>query len=202
MVKGIAGAVALLLLLAGCATGAGKQHDPGQAALTARHSTATVRHTFAPYDSSGRLTVPVARHATGNCFTTSLAAPGGATYRCFAGNQILDPCFARPGTTTGGGTLACVADPWSKATVLTVTKTLPGGSSVQRVWAFRRADGARCVAATGTVPAVHGRNLDYHCSDGTFAALVDPHAGRVEAVFAKIGATALRRDDVRALWAA
>lgn len=199
--------VAAVVLLSGCATStpshrtaahAGSQQRA--AALTAQQSPVTARHTFDPYTKSGGLTVGVAHHATGSCWTTSLADPTPSAFRCFAGNQILDPCFAAPGTTKGG-TVACVADPWSKATVLTLTKRLPSSDyAAHRVWAFRRAGGTTCVAATGTVPAVAGRNLPYNCSDGTFAALTGARARHVHTVFATARATTLRTARVRALW--
>lgn len=202
----VAIAVVAVIALAGCATGRVTDghratHAGGAGAhLTSHRSAATARLTFAPYDSSGKLTVAVTRKATGNCWATSLADPEAAAYRCFAGNQILDPCFARPGTQRGG-TVACIADPWSTATVLTLTKPLPGTSSTaHRIWAFVRSDGAHCVAATGTVPAVAGRNLPYNCSKGTFAALNGVHDRRVQAVFATLTAKSLSAAFVRTLW--
>ncbi|MBE7187257.1 hypothetical protein [Jatrophihabitans endophyticus] len=203
----IAAAVAAIALLAGCASStphpARTAGSGDHAALTSQQAPATARHTFDPYTASGRLTVAVTRRTSGSCFSTSIADPTGSAYRCFAGNQILDPCFARPGTgkVAKGGTVACVADPWSKATVLTLTKALPGRTTPEhRVWAFLRSDGARCVAATGTVPAVAGRNLAYNCTDHTAAALNSTSAKHVRTVFAKVGATSLRSGTVRELW--
>ena len=85
--------------------------------------------------------------------------------------------------------------------MLTLTKALPGKKyDLHRVWAFLRSDGTRCVAATGTVPAVAGRNLDYNCSDHTSAALTGARSQHVRTVFAKAGATTLRSGSVRDLW--
>ena len=206
-------AVVAVVALAGCATSTatGTQHRAAhqhraehqkQAALTSTHTPATARHIFDPYTASGKLTVAVVRRTEGSCWSTSLADPTSTAFRCFAGNQILDPCFARPNTARDQrGTVACIADPWSEATVLTLTKALPTAAfTTHRVWSFVRSDGATCVAATGTVPAVAGRNLDYNCSDHTFAALNDTRARHVRAVFAKLNATTLRTDTVRALW--
>ena len=203
----VAALVAAVVLLSGCATGTQGHRATAQrgsqqraAALTAQQSPVTARHTFDPYTKSGKLTVGIARHVSGSCWTTSLADPTASAFRCFAGNQILDPCFAAPGTTKGG-TVACIADPWSKATVLTLTKRLPSSDyAAHRVWAFRRAGGTTCVAATGTVPEIAGKNLPYDCSDGTFAALTGAKAQHVRTVFAAARATTLRTATVRALW--
>lgn len=190
-------AVVAVLVLAGCASAGTRPAAAGT--RSGNRASATVRHSFDPYDSAGALTVAVAHRSSGSCWSTSLADPTRWAFRCFSGNEILDPCFARPGTTTG--TVACIADPRATATVLTLTEALPTTSyTEQRVWSFTRADGVLCVAATGTVPAVAGRNLDYNCADGTFASLDDLRARRVEAVFATIRSSRLSTTSVRDLW--
>ena len=195
----VAIAVAAVIALAGCAD-AGSHRATHAGGAGSQRPAPTARHTFDPYDTSGKLTVSVTRHATGSCWATSLADPDATAYRCFAGNEILDPCFAGSGTAKGS-TVACIADPWSKATVLTLTKALPSTSSTaHRVWAFVRSDGAHCVAATGTVPAVAGRNLPFNCSNGTAAALNGVHDRRVQAVYATATSKSLSNAFVRDLW--
>jgi len=194
------------LLLAGCASAA---HQPareraGGSASSAAHllrATTTVR-SFAPYDSSGHLVKPVARRVSGHCWETSLAAPTNGTYRCLAGNTILDPCFhAANASRAKGTTLACFTDPWSKATVLTLTQRLPRSTPLPaRPWAVVLGTGVRCVASTGTAPFVHGVGLGYACDNGTAAALRDTGSAHVHALVGRTGDHRLARTAVTTLW--
>jgi hypothetical protein len=197
------------LVVAGCATssrtGAGR---PGEPAAPTSAPTApaarTVVRTFVAFAGAGRLPVPVAEHHRGHCWAGSIAAPGPHAYRCFAGNTILDPCFAAA-TPVRPRTVACLADPWSAATVLRLTKRLPALSPSQapaRPWALVLTGGARCVAATGTVPEVGGVNLPYGCDDKSAAALLDRAGGQQQAYTAALTANAVRQVGVRVLWRA
>lgn len=192
------------LLLAACATSGSAAHGPADrtgdrsAGLTA--AAATLYRTFRPYDSNGHLTVPVAHRSGGHCWETSLAAPAGNTYRCLAANVILDPCFAAPAT-THPTTLACFTDPWSKATLLTLTRKLPAAQQLSaRPWAAVLADGTRCVAATGTAPFVHGVGLGYACADGTWAALRGVGSAHVQALVGREGGHTVHRTSVTTIW--
>ncbi len=166
--------------------------------------TRTVLHTFAAYRSDGRPAVPSTRTQDGYCWDSSLAAAGPTAFRCFSAGgdsgQILDPCFA-PATGTPT-TVLCVDDPWSRATTLHLTRALPAPVSgeAERPWAIQLADGARCVASTGTVPTVGGVNLSYHCSDRTAAALAQVGTPAWTAVDADPAATTLRHTIVTAAW--
>lgn len=214
------GALLAAALLAGCAshstgqqgqsTGhrAGAPQSPAQTApassAAATHAlAATVDRTFDPYDSSGRLTVPVAKRLSGHCWEISLAAPTPHTYRCLAGNQILDPCFvAHPGVDS----VACFTDPWSDAKVLRLTEPLPKsrlGANMQRPWALvlAAAGGSlRCVAVTGTAPFVKGVGLGYDCRNGSFAALRMSAAGKASAVVGRPNGHALHSLPVSVIW--
>lgn len=196
------GALLLAFVLTSCAS------RTTRAAVSADGEPAgTAVRTFAAYDPSGVLTVPVAGTASGSCFTGSAAAPVAGAYRCFAGNRILDPCFAAKGGVLPT-TVACVADPWSHAVVLTLTKALPADPAATnrlRPWAFVLGSGVRCVASTGTVPAVAGVNLAYRCTDGTSATIgTVAAAGRatVTASYGRPGGKALHRSTVRVVWRA
>src|SRR3954468_5233591 len=180
--------LALTAVLTGCASSAA--HRTATAG-TAAPGTATVH--FRAYAPSGDLTVPVADVVRGQCWTTSIAAPSASAYRCFQGNKILDPCFA-PAHPSSPLQVACLAAPWSRALMLQVNGKLPApsaGTAVSRPWAFQLADGVRCVASTGTVPAVAGVNLAYHCGDGADAALGAVNGTRLTAQYANPGAGAL-----------
>lgn len=174
LATGLAGA----LLLAACAS---RQHNPraGAASPTGTPTGALVVKTFAPYAATGTLEVPVADQLSGSCWTGSIAVPKAGSYRCLSGNVILDPCFA-PARQSDPPTVACVADPWSQAHILTLTGALPTAaplSARHTPWALELANAAHCVAGTGTVPLVDGVALSYRCGDGMAAGLLGTGTG-------------------------
>jgi hypothetical protein len=172
---GIAGV--LVAAVAGCGNSHANGHTPGSKSPHASSSAAdaTVVTTFTPYTSTGTLTVPVATHVSGHCWTGSIVVSAPDAYRCLVGTQIADPCFA-PRHGTAPGTVACVSAPWSSAQVVTLTQALPKiaprGRSASP-WAVLLANGARCVAATGTVQSVGNVSLNLLCPGGTGAGGLD-----------------------------
>jgi len=187
----------VIFALAGCASAA-KHH--AATAGAAAPGTTTVH--FHPYATGGHLTVGVGDVVRGQCWTTSIAAPSPNAYRCFQGNKILDPCFAAPHP-ANPLQLACLAAPWSRAVMLQVSGRLPApasGTTVSRPWALQLSNGVRCVASTGTVPAVAGVNLTYHCADGADAALGGVSGSRLAAQYAPPGANALTNMTVTTVW--
>lgn len=202
---------ALTVILAGCArSNAGSRRvssSPSGTAAATAGSPVPVRpimtaiHVFAAYGSDGALTAGVAAHRSGSCFTTSIIAASARAYRCFAGSQILDPCFAA--SSTAVRTVACYADPWSRATRLTLTAELPAATTplkITRPWALELADGQRCVVATGTTPTAHGVSFGYHCDSGT--AGLRSTSGRAWRALYRPSAGALREVKVAAVWKA
>jgi hypothetical protein len=208
--------VLLALILSGCASKHVQTNSGPPAGGAGSHSATTTQRStpskhpttiesFHAYGSDGELAVKVGDVASGSCWTTSIAAPGSSAYRCFAGNQILDPCFA-PAATAGTAPptdVACVNSPWSDALVLHLTSRLPeadstGGNS--RPWAFELDNGARCVASTGTVPAVRGVNLGYHCANGHDAGLIDPAGPTVTADYGDPAAQTIQQVTVTTIW--
>ena len=188
---------AVSAVLAGCASTAAHRKA---AAGTAAPGTTTVH--FRAYSPGDELAVPVADVVRGQCWTTSIAAPSAHAYRCFQGNKILDPCFA-PAHAASPVQVACLGAPWSRALMLQVSGKLPAPSAataVSRPWAFQLANGVRCVASTGTVPAVAGVNLAYHCADGADAALGAVSGTRLTAQYANPGAGALATTTVTTIW--
>jgi hypothetical protein len=161
-------------LLGACASGhstknaAGHQPaDVGGTSTTSASAGATVtkNRVFAPFDRSGAPAAGVAAHRSGSCFTTSITVAASDAYRCFAGNEILDPCFAGPASTHQ---LACYRDPWSRATVLRV-RTLPSPMHplhITRPWAIMLAGGMHCVVTNGTTSVLRGIPMGYACADG------------------------------------
>lgn len=169
---GIAAALLVGLLLAGCArsqngTGtAGPSASPHPTQTSAGTAVETAIKVFAPFDPDGAPVAGVAARRSGSCFTNSITVPRAGAYRCFAANQILDPCFA---ASPSAPTLSCYAAPWSRATVLRVSGKLPTTAPlhITRPWAIELSSGQRCVAMTGTTQQLHGVTLGYQCADGT-----------------------------------
>lgn len=200
----------LAFVLAGCASTSNPHAKPaGQLAGAPQQigaqSGATASTTFAAYDAKGKLTVAVSASRSGQCWTTSIAAQGHAAYRCFSGNKILDPCFVSPHPShpKSPKTVACLADPWSKAVVLHLTAPLPKGKPVagpSRPWAFELDNGLRCVTSTGTVPYVAGYSLLYQCANGAAAAIVDGQARHITVEYATAGSKTVQQRGVRAMW--
>lgn len=129
-------------------------------------ATTTATRVFAAYRPDGAPTAGVVAHRPGTCFSSSILVATARAYRCIAGNRILDPCFAGPSPTVHS--LACYADPWSRATELTLTSRLPRPAPLRitRPWALELADGHRCVATAGTIAADREGTLDYRCDSG------------------------------------
>jgi len=170
---------AALLVAAGaaaCASGPRRAAAGGSGAPVGSGSAAAAPQvrTFSPYAATGTLEVPVADQHPGSCWTGSIAVPVAGAYRCIAGNQIYDPCFA-PVSVSAVDSVACVADPWSAAHVVTLTSALPKITPApdrRPFWALELVNGARCVAVTGTVARVDGVDLGYVCGAANGAGIV------------------------------
>jgi hypothetical protein len=135
----------------------------------------------------------------GSCWTTSVAVARPLAYRCFAGGEILDPCFARARTARS---VVCFVDPWTAGTRVTVARALPADElliSTTRPWALELANGAHCVAATGVVGRVGSTVLLYRC--GRAGASGGPSAGSHPSVRFAVGSS-VTRVAVDVIWTA
>lgn len=196
-------AVAAAALVSSACTGhpAGTPTHASPSTTTGSTTTAVVR-TFTAYTAGGAVSVPVAARTTGSCWTNSIAVPDPRAYRCLAGNQIMDPCFA-PARATAPTTVACVAAPWDPATLLTVTGPLPPPATehlVSHPWALQLANGARCVASTGTAPSVDGVTLNYVCGPDADAGTGHATGLPVLVSYGAPGGAALTRVSVTTIW--
>jgi hypothetical protein len=163
---------AVTVVLAGC-TSTSRPAPSGSQPSSAFDATVVTK--FTPYSSAGALTATVAAHGSGRCWTASIVVPVAGAYRCIVGNDIADPCFAPPHPSTPV-TVACLPDPWSGARVVTLTEPLPVTRPIgnaARPWAVQLANGALCVASTGTVQVVHGVSLNLLCPGETGAGGLD-----------------------------
>jgi hypothetical protein len=184
----------------GAAPGHGTTAASGVPSSTGAGPTAV--RTFSPYAATGTIAVPVADQRSGTCWTGSIAVPRPGVYRCLVSNQIYDPCFA-PTPETSPVTVVCVADPWSAAYVVTLTKPLPAPSSpipVDYPWALELANHARCVAVTGTVPTVDGIALNYQCGSDSAAGLIPHVSGQLEVDYGSRSGGPLSEVPVTTAW--
>jgi hypothetical protein len=115
----------------------------------------------------------------GTCWTTSITVPSTAAYRCYAGNTILDPCFA---AAPSARVVTCYADPWSPGTRVALAGPLPKSAplAVTHPWALELANGKRCVAATGAANRIGNLTLLYQCRHGGATGLPVTHGGHTE----------------------
>lgn len=181
------------------ATAATRATSSASSRTTAGRATRTVR--FRAFTPGGRPTTPVRDSGSGSCFTTSITVPRGHAYRCLAGNQLLDPCFASPAQ-AHPSTVVCYSDPWSAGRRVTLRKPLPRVTPMAhpRPWAIRLANGARCVAVTGVVQSDHGVAMTYQCAGHRAAGLIHGGARRLLAAYGRPPNGALGRVAVTTAW--
>ena len=200
--------IASVLLLAGCA---GQSHTPGAGVQGGHRATVvpagvsvTVMRTFTPFSPDGAPAAGVAAHRSGSCFTTSITVARRNAYRCLAGNDLLDPCFAR---SRAAKNVFCYAGPWSKAIRLHLTKSLASTVHsttplrVTRAWAISLSGGRRCIATGGTTQVVRGVPLSYRCGAVGSAGLHPSHRALRTALFSGRNG-ALHNVDVAVEWRA
>lgn len=131
------------------------------AEVRASGSAATQVHHVSPVNASGRLkpAYRVSSSGRGYCWTTSFLSP--ELYRCFRGNFIMDPCWAR----TGNAAVVCLQSPWSHhVTRLRLTKRLPQTSAgPSGLWGLTLRSGLQCEVPGGTHDLWHGHDVNYLC---------------------------------------
>lgn len=112
---------------------------------------------------------------SGSCWTNSIAAPFRSdAWRCTVGNNISDPCFQMPNSTS---TLLCGINPTvldsTSTFVLKLTQPLPQSQPMQglpraeQVWLIQLLDGTLCTPFEGTRPfTASGDSANYACAPG------------------------------------
>ncbi len=133
----------------------------------------------------------VTANVRGSCFSGSLADQRRRNaFRCMAGNEILDPCFASP--RVEHGFLACFEAPWSTRVVgLHLTKPLPrhGPITSRAPWGIQLASGKRCTFETGATGAVQGERINYGCVGGGVLVGTPSRSGRTWTILYQAGNT-------------
>lgn len=136
------------------------------ARVKAMHASATAVRRVTPLDNSGHLRSPYTVKATarGYCWTSSFMH--GRAYRCFQGNNIMDPCWKEHGRKS----VVCLLRPWaSNVTRLRLTRKLPDTTnSAGALWGLRLGSGIRvnCLASTGAGGSIGNRHISYYCKHG------------------------------------
>ncbi len=120
----------------------------------------------APVDMTGLplSTLGVEGNVTGSCESGSDAIGNVEVYRCMAGNEIYDPCWA----SSAGGVL-CMASPWADSVVHLSVADVPrgvdvGATDLDDPWGVQLTSGARCLAAQGAHDTFGSHIVDYYCS--------------------------------------
>lgn len=109
-----------------------------------------------------------ARILSGSCFAGSIGLPRPDAWRCFVGNEILDPCLEPP---KGPVTLLVCATATSHVR-LRLTKPLPRSMANHAehtffAWRLKLGNGDTCQRFTGTAAgSIQGNGLVYGCTSG------------------------------------
>lgn len=202
-VRTVVAAAVLVIAVSACADSSGSRAPSpvGGRPSSSVNSALTVR-TYTPYRAPDVAAVPVTAQASGQCWTGSITVPDPSAYRCFAGNSILDPCFAPPSPAKATSVL-CVADPWSAARMVKLTQPLPARGPLgdtHRYWALELANGVHCVVVTGTVPTIQGVPMEYVCGSGWAAGALRYQGSRLIARYGSLDGDQLRDVGVRVAW--
>jgi hypothetical protein len=152
------------------ATAASTATSTGAAPTTASTAQRTRVISFQPWhngqvDSSLR----VVSTTQGNCPDQSSATSRPDAYRCFAGNEVADPCFADT-ESAGSNQVACVGAP-NEVMVVTLTSPLspsaPDTATEDPPFLLILADGTACHASTGAGPDPrNGVDATMYCGSG------------------------------------
>ena len=128
--------------------------------------------TYQPWTNSGTLTpgLRVSETVPADCEELSIAdgARSGAL-RCFAGNEVLDPCFVAPSVQQA----ACLASPWDMSVTVVRLTTLPSPSAPASAlpWAIELTDGEHCLFEAGATQSAGDKRLNYRCTGAGAAGL-------------------------------
>jgi hypothetical protein len=127
----------------------------------------TRRLTFQPWTSAGALlaSLRASTTVTADCEEQSIAdAARSAALRCFAGDEILDPCFVAPSLQQA----ACLVSPWDSSVTVVHLMTLPSPSPPISTlpWAIELTDGEHCLYEAGATQNAGDKRLNYGCRRG------------------------------------
>jgi Domain of unknown function (DUF4232) len=141
---------------------------------TTAASRATETRYAAPVDRNARElgSIRVSGTVSGSCIAGSDVIGNVSVYRCFAGNEVYDPCWASvtPGSASAGGAL-CLRTPWSTSAVKVVARGISASIKVKPTdqnvpWGLRLSTRQRCLAEQGAHNEFRGQFIDFTCTGG------------------------------------
>jgi hypothetical protein len=106
----------------------------------------------------------------GDCQASNLSNDP-ESLRCFASDQVFDPCWASLDAVTA----VCLRDPWDRDVITLTIDNLDQGSNDETnelPWALElaidpaAADAVRCVFVGGAGATVAGQRVNWHCEQG------------------------------------
>jgi hypothetical protein len=155
-----------LVLTAGCGSGS-PSASAGPPASVASHTRVV---DVSPVTGAGVMAGGFRSAAT---ITGASCIPGseaiGRAYRCFAGNEVYDPCWPLRATTGRASTttVLCLLAPWSRTAARLTVRSQPGPvpalGPVTEPWGVQLQDGTRCVLVQGAHVPFDGTPVDYYC---------------------------------------
>jgi hypothetical protein len=136
---------------------------------------------FAPWTTRGlQRGLRIYAKVSGTCATRSLVTSRTDAWRCIAGNDTYDPCFAG---SPQKSVAACPQTPFSNTVVLfRDSKSLDAKQksttfsirTLGEPWALRLDGGDTCVFTTGATEVIAGKRMNYACAkSGWVVGLVD-----------------------------
>lgn len=164
---------ALGILFFAVALSAGLPDPAGASSTGSTDIRSTTIEFFEPYTAFGlRPGVDVDKTATGYCWTSSDPVANPDAWRCFEGQEILDPCFSSP--YVAHPTSVVCGTPWSGVVDLKLTKPLPLAQAHTNVypsvgWLLELANGVRCTEIEGASGTTAGVPLAYSCNGSASA---------------------------------
>lgn len=173
----LTGALALLVLAAGCGNSKARSGStssaPATRSTTQASASGTSIHLYTPFNGGSIATgIQIGKTATGYCWTTSIADARGDAFRCFVGNEINDPCFADQTNFTHYVLCPLNGVPDAKVLRINLTKKLPrnsasGDPTRYPPWAVQTTSGKWCTIITGATGDIAGMRMNYGCTGGS-----------------------------------
>jgi hypothetical protein len=152
----LAGAAALAVMPAGAGASTSRSPDLTLTPTSVVHLRPVDKHGHA---LPGYTITKQRRHA--ECHAGSSVTR--SAYRCFAGNAVLDPCWAQKPKQFA----VCLSVPWSFNLVqLKVSKGYSGkvpNHAASLPWGVQLGNGVQCAFADGATGAVGGNRINYFC---------------------------------------